>query len=35
MTAVVMAFWFFHPVLTGQIISYDSWHARMWFDRWI
>jgi dolichyl-phosphate-mannose-protein mannosyltransferase len=35
MTAVVVAFWYFHPVLTGQIISYDSWHARMWFDRWI
>ena len=35
MTAVVVAFWFFHPVLTGEIISYDSWHERMWFDRWI
>ncbi|KQV75633.1 hypothetical protein ASC61_11815 [Aeromicrobium sp. Root344] len=35
LTAVVMSFWFFHPVLTGKIIPYDSWHARMWFDRWI
>lgn len=35
LAAVVVAFWFFHPVLTGKIISYDSWHDRMWFDRWI
>ena len=35
LTAVVVAFWFFHPVLTGKIIPYDTWHERMWFDRWI
>ena len=35
LAAVVVAFWFFHPVLTGKIISYDSWHDRMWFERWI
>ncbi|MEV7395516.1 phospholipid carrier-dependent glycosyltransferase [Aeromicrobium sp. NPDC092404] len=34
-TAAVVAFWFFHPVLSGEIIPYDTWHDRMWFDRWI
>lgn len=35
LTAVVVTFWFFHPIYTGKIIPYDSWHDRMWFDRWI
>lgn len=35
LTAVVVAFWFFHPIYTGKIIPYDSWYDRMWFDRWI
>ncbi|MGJ9421282.1 dolichyl-phosphate-mannose--protein mannosyltransferase [Aeromicrobium sp. CF3.5] len=28
-------FWWFHPILTDQLISYDSWFSRMWFSRWI
>jgi dolichyl-phosphate-mannose-protein mannosyltransferase len=23
------------PILTGQLITYDAWHARMWFSSWI
>jgi dolichyl-phosphate-mannose-protein mannosyltransferase len=23
------------PILTGQLISYDAWHARIWFPSWI
>lgn len=33
--AVVITFWFFHPVLTDQLISYDTWMRRMWFTSWI
>ena len=32
---VLVNFWYLYPVLTGQIMSYDAWHARMWFDSWI
>ncbi|MGA8987555.1 dolichyl-phosphate-mannose--protein mannosyltransferase [Aeromicrobium sp.] len=35
LAAVVVAFWYFHPIYTGKVIPYDSWHDRMWFDRWI
>lgn len=35
LTAVVMCFWFFHPIYTDALISYDDWFARMWFGRWI
>ncbi|MGH3457978.1 dolichyl-phosphate-mannose--protein mannosyltransferase, partial [Aeromicrobium sp.] len=34
-TAVVIAFWFFFPIWTYELLPYDSWHDRMWFDRWI
>ncbi|WP_187271792.1 dolichyl-phosphate-mannose--protein mannosyltransferase [Aeromicrobium terrae] len=34
-TAVVAAFWYFHPILVGDLITYDAWRDRMWFDRWI
>jgi dolichyl-phosphate-mannose--protein O-mannosyl transferase len=34
-TAVVIAFWFFYPVWTYEILPYDAWRNRMWFDRWI
>jgi dolichyl-phosphate-mannose--protein O-mannosyl transferase len=34
-TAVVMAFWFFHPVWTYELLPYDTWHNRMWFSRWV
>ncbi len=33
--AVVACFWYFHPIYTGALISYDAWYDRMWFDRWI
>lgn len=35
LVAVVVTFWFFHPIYTGRYIPYDSWHDRMWFNRWI
>lgn len=35
LTAVVVAFWFFHPIYTDTLISYDAWRDRMWFNRWI
>ena len=35
LTAVVVAFWFFHPIWIGKVIPYETWHDRMWFDRWI
>ena len=28
-------FWWLHPVLTADIITYDEWHSRMLFRRWI
>lgn len=33
--AAVVAFWYFHPILTNDLIPYDSWHDRMWLNRWI
>ena len=35
LAAVVVAFWFFYPVLAGVHISWDQWHARIWFPSWI
>lgn len=32
---VLADFYYLYPVLTGQIMPYDAWHARMWFDSWI
>ena len=26
---------FFYPILTGQSLSYDMWHLRMWLPSWI
>ena len=34
-TAVVIGFWYFFPIWTYEILPYDSWRDRMWFDRWI
>ena len=28
-------FWYFHPILTDQLIPYDAWFDRMWFSSWI
>ena len=35
MTAVVIGFWYFFPIWTYELIPYDAWRDRMWFDRWI
>jgi dolichyl-phosphate-mannose--protein O-mannosyl transferase len=34
---VIMAisFAYFYPIYSATVLSYDSWHARMWFNRWI
>lgn len=32
---VVVNFVWLWPILTGQLISYDDWHARIWFPSWI
>jgi Gpi18-like mannosyltransferase len=32
---VAWAFVFFYPVLVGQHVTWDQWHARMWIGRWI
>lgn len=34
-TAVVVAFWYFHPIYTDELIPYDTWRDKMWFNRWI
>lgn len=32
----VSLFWYFYPILTDRLISYDDWYARMWFGKhWI
>jgi dolichyl-phosphate-mannose--protein O-mannosyl transferase len=33
--AVLILFWYFYPILAGQIIPYSSWSARMWYRGWI
>ena len=33
--ATVALFWFFQPIWTDALISYDAWYRRMWFSRWI
>ncbi|GAA3515251.1 phospholipid carrier-dependent glycosyltransferase [Aeromicrobium panaciterrae] len=35
LTAVIVTFWYFHPIYTDDLISYDGWRDRMWFNRWI
>jgi dolichyl-phosphate-mannose--protein O-mannosyl transferase len=32
---IIMCFFFFIPLFTGQVISYEDWRLRMWFDSWI
>lgn len=34
-TLVVAAALFFMPIWTGQTISYDAWHLRMWLPSWV
>jgi dolichyl-phosphate-mannose--protein O-mannosyl transferase len=33
--AVLILFWYFYPVLAGQIIPYSSWFRHMWYHGWI
>ena len=32
---ILVCFLFFIPLFTGQIITYEDWRLRMWFDSWI
>ena len=31
----VAAAWFFYPIWSGEVMPYDAWHLRMWFDTWV
>jgi dolichyl-phosphate-mannose-protein mannosyltransferase len=33
--AIVICFLFFFPLFTGQVITYEDWTLRMWFNSWI
>jgi dolichyl-phosphate-mannose--protein O-mannosyl transferase len=35
LTLIVVCFLFFIPLFTGQVITYEDWNLRMWFDSWI
>lgn len=35
LAVVLWAFIFFYPVLVGQHVPWQDWHARMWIGRWI
>lgn len=32
---IALNFIYFYPIFTGEVISYDSWYARMWLPSWI
>jgi dolichyl-phosphate-mannose-protein mannosyltransferase len=32
---IVVATWYFLPIWTGQVLTYDQWHWRMWMPTWI
>lgn len=32
---VFLNFVYFLPLFRGEVITYDAWHARMWFESWI
>jgi dolichyl-phosphate-mannose--protein O-mannosyl transferase len=34
-TLIFICFLYFLPLFTGQLITYDQWQDRMWFDSWI
>jgi dolichyl-phosphate-mannose--protein O-mannosyl transferase len=34
-TLIFLCFLYFLPLFTGQLITYDQWQDRMWFDSWI
>ena len=33
--AVLILFWYFYPILAGQVIPYTSWLRHMWYHGWI
>jgi dolichyl-phosphate-mannose-protein mannosyltransferase len=33
--ASIVLFYYFLPVLNGQVIPYSEWHSKMWFTSWI
>jgi predicted membrane-bound dolichyl-phosphate-mannose-protein mannosyltransferase len=35
LVAAVALFWFFYPIIAGVHVSWDAWHARIWFPSWI
>lgn len=35
LVAIVAAAWWFYPIWTGEVIPYDAWRMRMWFESWI
>jgi dolichyl-phosphate-mannose-protein mannosyltransferase len=35
LVAVIAATWFFLPIWTGELITYEQWRMRMWFPTWI
>ncbi len=35
MSAAALSFFFFYPILAAHPISWNAWHARMWFPTWI
>ena len=34
-TLILLCFLFFFPLFTGQVITYEDWNLRMWFNSWI
>lgn len=32
---ILLCFIYFLPLFTGQVMTYDAWKMRMWFDSWI
>jgi len=32
---IIVCFLYFIPLFTGQIITYEDWNLRMWFESWI
>jgi dolichyl-phosphate-mannose--protein O-mannosyl transferase len=33
--ASIALFYYFLPVLSGEVIPYPVWHSKMWFTSWI
>jgi dolichyl-phosphate-mannose-protein mannosyltransferase len=33
--AAVAATWWFYPIWTGQVITYEQWQMRMWLPTWV